>query len=124
MKELSVEEDLVAEMAVHNPFDFFLEESATYFPFAYDKALARDLAPFLEAGPPGPNLTSYLSAITGDLLGHSEAVMHAPGATWLHHTDVHHGGGHLSLTPDKMQESETGSTTLAPAVKKEPLRTI
>src|SRR5689334_11202225 len=33
--ELSIEVELVAEMSVYNPFDFFLEENATYFPFNY-----------------------------------------------------------------------------------------
>jgi uncharacterized protein (DUF2126 family) len=46
MKEFSVEVELVAEMAVHNPFDFFLEESASLFPFNYDDTLQKDLAPF------------------------------------------------------------------------------
>src|SRR5688572_28243208 len=41
MSELAVEVELVAEMAVHNPFDFFLEEGATWFPFAYDEALRK-----------------------------------------------------------------------------------
>ncbi len=39
--------DLVAEMAVYNPFDFFLEPSAERFPFKYDAGLAHDLAPYL-----------------------------------------------------------------------------
>ena len=43
----SVEVDLVAEMAVYNPFDFFLEPSATHIPFAYEAATAQELAPFL-----------------------------------------------------------------------------
>ncbi len=46
-KLFSVEVDLVAEMAVYNPFDFFLEPSATHIPFAYEAATAQELAPFL-----------------------------------------------------------------------------
>src|SRR2546426_1104927 len=49
--EFIVEVDLVAEMAVHNPFDFFLEPSAEKFPFQYEPWLARELRPFLETIP-------------------------------------------------------------------------
>ncbi|MBC7978926.1 MAG: transglutaminase family protein, partial [Armatimonadetes bacterium] len=48
MARLDVEVDLVVEMAVHNPFDFFLEEAAENYPFSYDADLQRELAPFLE----------------------------------------------------------------------------
>src|SRR5262245_11878747 len=41
--ELLVEVDLVAEMAVYNPFDFFLEPLVEQFPFAYEAADAHDL---------------------------------------------------------------------------------
>src|SRR5579883_343955 len=51
--ELLVEIDLVAEMAVYNPFDFFLEPSAEKFPFKYEPWLKRELGPFLEASPLG-----------------------------------------------------------------------
>ncbi|CAI4166664.1 DUF2126 domain-containing protein [Alteromonas macleodii] len=40
--------DLVAELTVINPFDFFLESYAETFPFSYEKRLARDLTPYLE----------------------------------------------------------------------------
>jgi len=53
-RELLIEVDLVAEMAVHNPFDFFLEPGAEQFPFDYEPALKQQLAPFLEAAPAGP----------------------------------------------------------------------
>ena len=48
MTELCVEVELVVEMAVHNPFDFFLDPSAEKYPFTYDEALKKDLAAFLE----------------------------------------------------------------------------
>src|ERR1044071_7127160 len=48
--------DLVADMAVINPFDFFLEPEAEQWPFAYDASLAEEIAPFRKAEPPGPLL--------------------------------------------------------------------
>ena len=61
--ELLVEVDLVAEMSVINPFDFFLEPSAETFPFAYEPVLRKDLAPFLEAMPAGPLLRELLAGL-------------------------------------------------------------
>ncbi|MEM6488782.1 MAG: transglutaminase family protein, partial [Pseudomonadota bacterium] len=40
--------DLVADMAAVNAFDFFLEEHAQSFPFAYGPTLAKELAPYFE----------------------------------------------------------------------------
>ncbi|MCA9036547.1 MAG: transglutaminase family protein, partial [Planctomycetaceae bacterium] len=62
-KQLSVEVDLIAEMTVINPFDFFVEESGDQFPFQYDKALRRDLLPFLELTEPGPQWRSFIDSI-------------------------------------------------------------
>ena len=45
----SLEVDLVAEMTVINPFDFFLEPYAENYPFRYESWERRELAPFLEA---------------------------------------------------------------------------
>src|SRR6266496_6032406 len=44
--ELLVEVDLVAEMSVYNPFDYFLQAGAEKFPFTYEPALKKELAPF------------------------------------------------------------------------------
>jgi uncharacterized protein (DUF2126 family) len=61
--EFSVEVDLVAEMAIFNPFDFFLEPYAEQIPFTYEDSLARDLRPYLEAEVPGPKLAAFLSQV-------------------------------------------------------------
>ncbi len=63
VRHFSVEVDLIAEMTVINPFDFFLEPYAEEFPFRYDDTLAHELAPFLKTGPPGPKLAEYLKTI-------------------------------------------------------------
>jgi uncharacterized protein (DUF2126 family)/transglutaminase-like putative cysteine protease len=60
---LSVEVDLIAEMTVINPFDFFLDESAGEFPFTYEPWLASDLAPFLVAGESTPRLVDFVASL-------------------------------------------------------------
>ena len=42
----SIKVGLVAEMAVYNPFDFFLEPTAEEFPFAYDPRVRKELEPY------------------------------------------------------------------------------
>ena len=61
--EFSVEVDLVAEMAIFNPFDFFLEPYAEKTPFVYESSLARELRPYLEAETPGPKLAAFLTQV-------------------------------------------------------------
>jgi uncharacterized protein (DUF2126 family)/transglutaminase-like putative cysteine protease len=58
---LDITVDLVADMTVINPFDFFLDEDARTFPFAYDAALARDLAPYRQIGESGPLLDEQVA---------------------------------------------------------------
>ena len=63
VKHFSVEVDLVAEITVINPFDFFLEPYAENFPFTYDSWLTSDLAPYLETQPVGPRLRAFIDGI-------------------------------------------------------------
>jgi uncharacterized protein (DUF2126 family)/transglutaminase-like putative cysteine protease len=61
--EFQVEVDLVAEMSVYDPFDFFLEPSAETFPFKYAPELKADLVPYLRAEPAGPKLATFLKNV-------------------------------------------------------------
>ena len=58
-----VEADLVAEMIVINPFDFFLEPEAENFPFTYEPRLKVDLGPYLVYIPADKLLEAYLRQI-------------------------------------------------------------
>ena len=60
-RELEITVDLVADMTVVNPFDFFMESYADHFPFAYRDELARDLTPYLSIEERGPLLTQWLA---------------------------------------------------------------
>jgi uncharacterized protein (DUF2126 family) len=62
-EELRIEVDLVAEMAVLNPFDFFLEPYAEQFPFEYQGADKRDLAPYLVKFRGEPRFKEYLGGV-------------------------------------------------------------
>ena len=62
-REFKVEVDLVAEMSVINPFDFFLEPGAEKFPFAYDPGLRHELLPFLEKLPATPLFKAFVDGI-------------------------------------------------------------
>ena len=59
-----VEVDLVAEMAVLNPFDFFLAPHAEKFPFKYDNSEKRELVSYLVKSPLTPLVEQYLAGVS------------------------------------------------------------
>ncbi|MGH7236667.1 MAG: DUF2126 domain-containing protein [Nitrospiraceae bacterium] len=69
--DLEVVVDLVADMTVINPFDFFVETYAEGFPFVYPPQLAKELAPFLVIEPCGPLLAAWLDRFKAAHLGES-----------------------------------------------------
>ena len=62
--EFSIVVDLLADLEVFNPFDFFVEPYADKFPFAYPADLRHELAPYLETEPAGPRLKAFLASIS------------------------------------------------------------
>ncbi|MBF7730167.1 transglutaminase family protein [Pseudomonas sp. N040] len=67
-REFKVEVDLVAEMAVFNPFDYFLEPYAEKIPFNYTEGEAVELAPYLVKLPAPPKFNRYLASISREPL--------------------------------------------------------
>lgn len=65
---LEITVDLVADMTVINPFDFFMAEDAEHFPFDYSADLKRELAPYLETEPLTPLFNTWLASSRSDLL--------------------------------------------------------
>ena len=55
--------DLVADLTVYNPFDFFVEDAAEHWPFDYPENLHDDLVIYRRADPVGPRLQAFLDGI-------------------------------------------------------------
>ncbi len=66
VRELKIEVDLVADMTVYNPFDFFIEAEAENWPFAYPEDIAPDLVIYRTPEPAGPHLQRFLESIPRD----------------------------------------------------------
>ncbi len=60
-REMDITVDLLADMTVINPFEFFVEDWANHFPFDYPDTLKVGLAPFLEIEKAGVFLKKWLT---------------------------------------------------------------
>lgn len=65
-RELKVDVEVIANMVVINPFDFFLEPTAEKIPFTYAEHLQKELIPYLEIQENGPLLQSWVASIPKD----------------------------------------------------------
>jgi transglutaminase-like putative cysteine protease len=63
IKEVSITVDIVADISRINPFDFFLDAYAQYFPFEYEAQLKKDLRPYLQVTEQGKQLLQWISSI-------------------------------------------------------------
>lgn len=62
-RRLSFDVEVIADMVAINPFDYFLEEHASEFPFEYEPELRDDLAPYLELEEGGPLLRKWIESV-------------------------------------------------------------
>ena len=62
-RELKIEVEVIANMIVINPFDFFVEEYAEKFPFSYTQQLSGELIPYLEIKEDGALLNRWMDGI-------------------------------------------------------------
>ena len=65
-KSLEFSVEVIADMTVINPFDFFVEKYAEKYPFKYDKSLAKELLPYLEKEKAGPLLRKWVKRINNE----------------------------------------------------------
>jgi uncharacterized protein (DUF2126 family)/transglutaminase-like putative cysteine protease len=63
VREFKVEVEVLAEMTVINPFDFFVEEYAGKFPFDYESQDIKELAPYFEIAEEGPLLMEWVKRL-------------------------------------------------------------
>ena len=87
--EFSIAVDLLADMSVINPFDFFVDPVATNYPFVYPSEFDEELAPYLSKEPAGPRLTEYLAVDSAQAAEHhrlhrraQSAAAEATSAIW------------------------------------------
>ena len=69
VREFRIEVDLVADMTVYNPFDFFVDETAEKWPFDYPEELLDDLSIYRAPEPAGPHLQQLLDSIPREKTG-------------------------------------------------------
>jgi transglutaminase-like putative cysteine protease len=61
--KLHFEVEVIADMIVINPFDFFVEKYADDFPFTYTHQLKKELLPYFEVTENGPLLQEWVTKI-------------------------------------------------------------
>ncbi|MCB1410785.1 MAG: transglutaminase family protein, partial [Rhodobacteraceae bacterium] len=106
--EFRIEVDLTADMTVYNPFDFFVEDSAEFWPFDYPEDLREDLSIYRTPEPEGPKLAQLIGSLdfsrtrTVDLL----VALNARIANTVNYTIRMEPG---VQTPEETLRSQSGS---------------
>ena len=108
VREFKIEVDLVADMTVYNPFDFFVDESAENWPFDYPEDLRRrsvDLPHARAAGAAADRLSS--PAIPRDSTGTVDFLVGAERAAGQRHRLCHPHGSRACRRPRRRWQRGT-----------------
>lgn len=101
LTELRIEVDLIADIQVINPFDFFLEPQVESFPFIYEEALRPDLVAYITPEPLGPLGQNFLAQASGVSLATIPFLVHL---NTLIHQDIRYV---IRLEPGVQEPEET-----------------
>lgn len=99
---IEIDVDLVADITIVNPFDFFVETWAEHFPFTYPTHLKIELAPFLDITEKSERLDSWLAQFSSSLptsLSTTHFLVHLNQA-------IHHEINYLVRLESGVQTSE------------------
>jgi uncharacterized protein (DUF2126 family)/transglutaminase-like putative cysteine protease len=107
-REFAINVDLLADLAVLNPFDFFVEPYAEQFPFAYPPALKDQLGAFREAAAAGPRMAAFLLATPRESRNTVQFLVDLNSRV---HREIHYG---IRMepgvqTPEQTFEARSGS---------------
>ena len=69
IKEFKIEVEVLADVRIINPFDFFLEENANKWPFSYGSSIVEDLSVYRKKEDLGPLFNQYLNLIPQEIEG-------------------------------------------------------
>jgi uncharacterized protein (DUF2126 family)/transglutaminase-like putative cysteine protease len=71
---LEVTVELAIDVGPINPFDFFVDDRARAFPFRYDDAIARELAPFLDTTDPAYRMGARARSLVDEVPRAGETI--------------------------------------------------
>jgi uncharacterized protein (DUF2126 family)/transglutaminase-like putative cysteine protease len=102
--EFCIDVDLLADLAVFNPFDFFLEPYVERFPFTYPPELKDELAAYREPQAAGPRMAAFVRETPRDGGNTVEFLVDLNRRV---HQEIHYG---IRMEPGVQAPEETFET--------------
>ncbi len=119
----SIDVDLIADLAIINPFDFFVEEEAEEVPFTYTDEMREELSAYFDAVPGGELFEALVLIQTGKVR-HFPLVLYRSAhweglLAWMRQTTLAEGWIdaadldciHLADTPDEVVRLACGEAS-------------